>query len=63
MWAQNAVVMEYEKGSKMCNTIQLTGIRVFILIIEFRQPISGPYLSYFERKTSYKYPAEEYRFQ
>jgi hypothetical protein len=28
---QNAVVMEYQKGSSMCNSIQLTGISMFII--------------------------------
>ena len=29
---QNAAVTEYEQGSQMCKTIQLTGMSMFIMI-------------------------------
>lgn len=32
-WAQNATVTEYQQGSYMCTTIQLTGKSMFIIIV------------------------------
>jgi hypothetical protein len=32
-WPKNAAVMEYQQGSNMCETIQLTGINIFMIVI------------------------------